>query len=454
VFSRTQGRARLGGRRARTALTTAAAIAASATFATGAQANLSAYSPTLLPGGHPAWYQDSTGLQLGPCIDDLMCPSSPTELVDPNEAFYQFASAGVTGAGGKSVTVEMHVEAAYLDGPTAFGRMQFTAQGLVGGATYTVEHPYGTSHFTVDSNGDLKGGARAAQREETDGTFADTLNSPIGPFLRSTSAPAGYIGNGRPTTVTGGPQGNFVRVSGPGLPPLEVDPVTGAVSGGLMTDQIAVEGKIFDPNAPIPPAPVPVPPDADGDGVVDSADQCVNQVGPASNKGCPLPVVVQTPAPPAQVVERTVVQQGAGAGAAPRATAANAATAAPAGQAAASQGVLGTQARPLAVSNLTLSQRISITRLRIQGLRMSMQAPSGANVVRVAVYRARNGQKAGRALFVGYRAPSRAGQFRITLRDRSPLRTLKAGQYIVEIRPGASRSALGSTATLSFRVTR
>ncbi|MEA2323840.1 MAG: hypothetical protein QOD81_3690, partial [Solirubrobacteraceae bacterium] len=107
-----------------------------------------------------------------------------------------------------------------------------------------------------------------------------------------------------------------------------------------------------------------------------------------------------------------------------------------------------------AVSNLTLSQRISITRLRIQGLRMSMQAPSGANVVRVAVYRARNGQKTGRALFVGYRAPSRAGQFRVTLRDRSLLRTLKAGQYVVEIRLGASRSALGSTATRSFRVTR
>jgi hypothetical protein len=194
--------------------------------------------------------------------------------------------------------------------------------------------------------------------------------------------------------------------------------------------------------------PPPPAPDADGDGIEDIGDKCPNQVGPASNKGCPLPVVVQTPAPPAQVVERTVVQQAPAAGAAARATGGNAAASA------ASQGVLGTQARPLAVSNLTLSQRISITRLRIQGLRLSMGAPSGANVVRVAVYRARDGKKTGQALFVGYRAPSRAGQFRITLRDRSLLRKLKAGQYVVEIRPGASRSALGSTATRSFRVTR
>lgn len=31
------------------------------------------------------------------------------------------------------------------------------------------------------------------------------------------------------------------------------------------------------------------PPDTDGDGVEDSADQCVNEAGPASNNGCPVP---------------------------------------------------------------------------------------------------------------------------------------------------------------------
>jgi hypothetical protein len=161
----------------------------------------------------------------------------------------------------------------------------------------------------------------------------------------------------------------------------------------------------------------------------------------------------RTVAPPAQPTPgtpatstTTVIQVVPGLGAA-------AAPAAPAGPAA--QGVQGIQVTsPAAVRNLTLSQRISITRLRIQGLRLSMQVPSGANVVRVAIYKARNGRKTGRALFVGYRNPARAGQFRTTLRDRSMLRKLKAGQYVIEVRPGASRSALGATTLRTFRVTR
>jgi hypothetical protein len=49
---------------------------------------------------------------------------------------------------------------------------------------------------------------------------------------------------------------------------------------------------------------------------------------------------------------------------------------------------------------------------------------------------------------------SRAGLLRVTLRDRALLRRLRAGQYIVEVRPGASRTALGATARRTFRVTR
>ena len=163
------------------------------------------------------------------------------------------------------------------------------------GATYTVDHPYGTSHFTVDDKGDLVGGRRAAQREETDGSFDGTLGSPIGPFLRSSSAPAGYLGNGiSETTVTGGSVRNTVTVTGPGLPEAatSTDPDTGETiivrPAGLTTDQFVVEGKVFDPTAPMPVTPIPVPLDSDGDGVIDTFDRCAFQVGPATNGGVVL----------------------------------------------------------------------------------------------------------------------------------------------------------------------
>jgi hypothetical protein len=162
---------------------------------------------------------------------------------------------------------------------------------------------------------------------------------------------------------------------------------------------------------------------------------------------------VATPA----IVSQVPVAGATGLAAAPAAAAAGASApaAAPATTATTGgQAVQGIQASPLAVRNLALAQRISLRRLRAQGLRLSMRVPSGANVVRVAVHRARNGRKTGPALFVGYRTPAAAGQFRATLRDRSMLRRLKAGRYVVEVRPGASRSALGAAAARAFRVTR
>ena len=40
--------------------------------------------------------------------------------------------------------------------------------------------------------------------------------------------------------------------------------------------------------------PIPVPPDTDGDGVPDSSDNCVAEVGPADNNGCPVLIVCAT----------------------------------------------------------------------------------------------------------------------------------------------------------------
>jgi hypothetical protein len=115
--------------------------------------------------------------------------------------------------------------------------------------------------------------------------------------------------------------------------------------------------------------------------------------------------------------------------------------------------VQGRQVRALAVSNLALARRISISGLRSRGLRLSMTVPSATRVVRVSIYRARDGRKTGPALATVLRTASRAGLLRMTLRDRALLRRLRPGQYIVEVRPGTSRTALGATARRTFRVT-
>jgi hypothetical protein len=72
----------------------------------------------------------------------------------------------------------------------------------------------------------------------------------------------------------------------------------------------------------------------------------------------------------------------------------------------------------------------------------------------VSVYRARGGRKSGPALATVFRTASQAGLLRVTLRDRALLRRLRPGLYVIEVRPGTSRTALGATARSIFRVTR
>jgi Abnormal spindle-like microcephaly-assoc'd, ASPM-SPD-2-Hydin len=111
---------------------------------------------------------------------------------------------------------------------------------------------------------------------------------------------------------------------------------------------------------------------------------------------------------------------------------------------------------PLAVSRLSLARRISIKRLRAQGLRASMQVQEGTSVVRLAIYKARNGQKTGRALYTTTRSGSalRAGLVRVTLRSSSLLRQLRVGSYVFEARAGRSAATLGSARRVTFTVTR
>jgi hypothetical protein len=118
---------------------------------------------------------------------------------------------------------------------------------------------------------------------------------------------------------------------------------------------------------------------------------------------------------------------------------------------AAGQGIAGVSSTPLTVGNLTTARSISRAGLRARGLRASMNVQQGTRVVRIAVYRARNGQKRGRALFVTTRAVRSAGLLRVTLRNRS-LRNLRAGQYVLQVRAGRSQATLGTAASIAFRV--
>jgi hypothetical protein len=117
------------------------------------------------------------------------------------------------------------------------------------------------------------------------------------------------------------------------------------------------------------------------------------------------------------------------------------------------QGILPARASSLAVSQLTLARRISVTALRARGLRATMNVQEGTNVVRFAIYKARSGRKTGRALYTTTRTPTHAGLFRTTLRS-SKLAKLKPGQYVMEVRAGRSAASLGAVKKVSFTVTR
>ena len=267
-----------------------------------------------------------------------------------------------------------------------------------------------------------EGRRTCGQREETDGTFADTLTTPIGPFIRSVSAPAGYIGNGvTPTTVTGGPLRNGVRVTGPGLPEAVKDELGRIVTpAGISTDQFVVEGNLFDPTSPLPPPIVPVEPDTDGDGVPDNVDECLNQIGDAPHNGCPPPVIVHDPGPTldpvVRIVERTTT--------AAHPVAAPTAAPAPA------------VAKPVAPGRVT---GLCIRKGRITGT-----SPVGANQVRIAVRR--NGRNVSR---IGLHV-SKAGQrFSATFPSRA------RGLYTVRVAAAnelGSNVALGATTSRSFRL--
>jgi len=377
--------------------------------------------------GFPSFVQDiNTGtkalLCLGPAVPcgGADAPTASDIRAPDGEGFYWSGAVTVSMPTG-DIDVAWDVEAA--TGPdgvqTTFQRFQVGSprnSATLPNGDYTITSPFGLNTVSKAANDPV----RNWQRDETGSAGV----GPVDHFLETAAAPAGYYGdaNADPGPIVGGAVVGTVTVTAP-------NGDTGSSADWAITGR-------KDGTAVLPPPP---PADADGDGVPNNADVCPADAGPASNRGCPLPT---TPA-------------GGGATGGTGSTAgANTTTTIVQVIPGPAQGVLGTQASsPLAVSRLTLARRISVTRLRVQGLRGTMNVQQGTNVVRFGIYKARNGQKTGRSLYSTSRTPTHAGLFRFSLRS-SKLAKLKPGQYVMEVRAGRSAASLGSVKKVAFTVTR
>jgi hypothetical protein len=429
VISSTKDGAR-GRRRTRATITTAAALVAAAAFAGPASANLTVGADNA-DTGFPDFVADAIGtkalLCLGPAVE---CGGADapdlSQITQPDsEAFYWSGVVTVSMAKG-DIDLAWDVEAARgPDGvPTTFQRFQVgspTDSAALPNGTYTITSPFGVTTVQKEAGDPV----RNWQRDETGSAGV----GPVDHFLEVDGAPAGYYGdaNAGPAPIVGGALAGTVTVQSP----------EGDIGS---TADWAITGR-KDGTAVLPPPP---PADADGDGVPNNQDLCPSVPGPAANRGCPVATTPAGGGTPAT---------GTAAGTANPGTA-NTTTTIVQVIPGPAQAVRGTQSSsPLAVSRLALARRISITRLRAQGLRGTMQVQDGTNVVRFAVYKARNGQKTGRALYTATRTPTRAGLFRISLRS-SKLSKLKPGRYVLEVRAGRSVASLGAARTTTFRVTR
>lgn len=169
---------------------------------------------------------------------------------------------GQTGAG--RVRFRYALEAAHTtESPTPGQQILFLRviiqpiSDLVPGATYLVTHPFGQFEMIADPAGSPTAGTAPSFRVE-DGAFAPPItpltaasilpapNTNIGPFLRmvNPAPPAGYLGDGLTLgTITAGPNGNFLDISGPSIDIGNIDG-DGNPDKLHLVDRWTVSGKI------------------------------------------------------------------------------------------------------------------------------------------------------------------------------------------------------------------
>ncbi|MGY1722106.1 fibronectin type III domain-containing protein [Blastococcus sp. SYSU DS0533] len=223
--------------------------------------------------GFPAWYEDSAGRRLEPCVDhmDPLCDVPPDHVPNPTaplsfpsnfpvEVFYQLVSAEVPLRGGGEAELTLGLEGAWLNeevrpgDQTVFARIRVDVDDAVPGTTYRVKHPFG--ELTVDT--DERGRGRLVQDVSPAlGNFDTPLAGNFGPFLRwrpgvLPNPPAGYLGDPRVLhQVAGSPTGfnRFTVWQGPlqeGTTDLFSLSGKVATNTGLTVDRAAVNGGHLD----------------------------------------------------------------------------------------------------------------------------------------------------------------------------------------------------------------
>ena len=160
---------------------------------------LTAAGPVNSDHGFPAWYQDSTGTRIEPCLDqdnalcgflpgDVPDPSQPISFPDnfPEEFFYQLIGSDLTLPGGGKAVLTLGLEAAFMNGveqgeQVVFARTRVTVKGGPRNTTLTFKHPFG--ELTIDT--DATGAGRIVQDiSPAVGNFTAALKGNFGPFLR------------------------------------------------------------------------------------------------------------------------------------------------------------------------------------------------------------------------------------------------------------------------------
>ena len=213
--------------------------------------------PANAQNGFPQWLQDSNGVSLELCLDPANCffdPVVPNNLFSQQigfggEGFWWSADATINNtSSGLSAVLVQAAEAAFIVGDPMdgqqfpFTRLRIRADVPATG-TYTITYPFGESVFTVDS---LVAGNEINTTIDLPLTANSQHQGAVGPFLTSTNAPAGFLGDGATaTTVTGSPCGtNFFRIKGVSATgtPLNLDGSGGNI---VQTDNFTVMGKLF-----------------------------------------------------------------------------------------------------------------------------------------------------------------------------------------------------------------
>jgi len=261
-----------------------AAAAALFPMAAASAQGLAAVGPLNPNHGFPEWYEDSNGLRMAGCSEDvgLCLLEAPLELLDPtlpfpanyggdfaHHLYYNVCGAEMqSGGNGGLAMIVISLQGGFANEDEAardgeqdvFARFRIRIDNLVAGETYEVTTPAGTVSLIAEDTGT---GRRMINFTDDVGRFeaaifGTELNGAIGPWLTwDSDLPIvdvrgnEYVGDPAiPHTITGSPFGtNVFRVTG--------RDVGGPGIDMIQTDLFSIIGLMGPADEPPPPPPAP-----------------------------------------------------------------------------------------------------------------------------------------------------------------------------------------------------